>query len=351
VERRIADMAGEDAELIPVELVNTWRCLEGKWEVSDDGKEFSFNGYKEDKDRSKDALYLNDISLVDGALEAEINVQEVVPHGTNAHLVFRFQDPENYLFAGLGGWDHKFVIAERRPHEGPLGKPGWQVLKATGSITDIETNQWHQLRVECSEHDINLYMGGIRVLSHTLHQPRYLWPSGNIGLRAWGLWKARFRNVRGWQRIRKTDIGPRLQQADLSVITDQRLRAVADKDLNELKNLKSDDTPKAIVVLCGSIAEAALLDYLARHESKARNCKNAPKRKNLSLAKWPLEKTIDCAAELGAIHKAYPTSHVLRNYRNWIHPGRPEAQSLEPIPAQAVAATECVLALLADLKP
>lgn len=204
-------VAREDTDLSPMELAHTWWQLERNWRVSADGTEFTFNGYGEDKDLSRDALYMSDTVLADGVLEAEIMVEQVVPHGTNAHLVFRFQDPENYLFAGLGGWDHKFVIAERRPQEGKLGQSGWQVLEATGSIADIAPNQWHRLRVEFSKDSIVLYLGGVCVLSHTLKGPRYRWGSGNIGLRAWGLWKARFRNVRSWQYIQETDMKRRLQ--------------------------------------------------------------------------------------------------------------------------------------------
>jgi hypothetical protein len=341
-----------DKALEPVRLDGTWSKLDGNWKQSRTAPKVTCGGYLQDADRSRDALYLSAVEIRDGVVEAEVSVPDVVPHGTNAHLVFRFQDPQNYLFAGLGGWEFQCVIAEMRPGEGTLGKAGWQTLATKGRIQDIEARRWYQVRVEFLGPDVELLVDGTSVLRHHLSGPRYLWPAGRVGLRGFGLWRAGFRGVRAWKFVPRNDVGPRLHQLDLSVIRDARLRAVSQKDLDELRSMDSRAAPKACVTLCGSIAEAALLDYLTRNLAAARAAAaGLPKPITLPIKRWAFDTMIEIAMSIGAIGKqTYATSHVLREWRNWIHPGRAEAQRLEPTPLQAVAASECVLALFADLK-
>jgi hypothetical protein len=100
-------------------------------------------------------------------------------------------------------------------------------------------------------------------------------------------------------------------------------------------------------VLLGSIAEAALLDLMQRRETEARECESATRGK---LERWHLHTMIDVAKELKAIKPGTAAiSHIMRGYRNLIHPGNSEAQSLEPGMSQAVAASDFILALFRDL--
>jgi hypothetical protein len=94
--------------LIPLDLANTWHAARGRWSISKDMSRFTYLGYPREDDPIQDGLCLSDHRITDGIFEAEVMVNEVVPSGTNAHLVFRYHDTELYSFAGLGGWDYKF---------------------------------------------------------------------------------------------------------------------------------------------------------------------------------------------------------------------------------------------------
>jgi len=345
----------DDSELVEVPLENTWHHIDGDWDLTPDGTQFSFRGHQEDsggENRSRDALCVSDVRIADGMLQAQVMVEEVVPRGTCAQLMFRYQEPQTYLMAGLGGWEYEFSVGESRAPSPTLGNTRWRAFQGYGSISQIKPNQWYDIAVRFRDRQVDLYHGKVPVVEVNLPREYTHWKPGNVGLMGFGLWKARFRNVRAWQLVAKTDISPRLQQLDLKVVRDPKLRAVAQKDLYELRSIDSTAAPKATVLLCGSIAESALLDYLARNEAKAKAAAaGLPQPVTSAIKRWRFETMIEVARLLGGIgNQTYATSHVLRNWRNWVHPGRPEAQTLEPTPVQAVTAAECMLALFADLK-
>lgn len=340
-------VAGETDELVPLNLTGTWQIARGRWAISADEQEFDCDGYDALDDANKDALCLSDIRIANGVMSAEIMVDEVVPQGTNAHLLFRYSDSELYSFAGLGGWDFKFVVAQRSPYESTLRQPGWAAVAHDAHINDIITGCWYPIRVDFNANDVTVYLGEACVLRYSSPQRPVQYSPGNLGLRAFGKWKAHFRKPRAYQRIRKEDLGSRLRHLDLAFMKDASLLAVAKRDLEEAARLTADGAPKAAVMLLGSIAEAALLDTLLRHEPKARACPHATKG---AISGWTLSTMVDVAKDLGAIPDATcATSHVLRGYRNLVHPAKPEAQRLEPAPSQAIAGTDFVLTLVREL--
>jgi hypothetical protein len=338
--------AGEN-DLVPVELAGTWQPLRGQWTDNPAQKEFTCIGYLVEDDGNQDALCVSSVRISDGALAAQIMVEEQAPERTNAHLVFRYRDPQRYLFAGIGGWKKKFVIAWKVPGLGLLQQPGWETLDQDGSAEDIKLGHWYDLSVDFAARDIRLELGGACVLSYTIPDEHFADPDGNIGLRGFGRSEVHFRNVQAFRRVSASDIGGRLQSVGFSFIKDMRLRAVAERDLAEVSGLDAQAAPKASIMLLGSIAEALLLDYLQTNETMARQAKGAQKG---TPKKWNLETMLEVAKELKAIEgPAYVSGQVLRGYRNLIHPSNTRAQSLEPRASQAVAATDFLLALVHDL--
>lgn len=339
-------MISKDSNLIRLGLDGTWQIAYGPWMISEDETEFVLSGWPEEP-FNRDALCLSDVRMADGIFAAEIKVDQIIEGGLDAHLVFRFSSTERYMFAGLGGWEYKYGICQKTPEESILRKGGWEPVAHDGKLSDILPDHWYRLRVEFTDNDIDLFLGEACVLRYVSPQ-RYSYSlNGNIGFRGFGRSKIRFRNPRAFRRTLKKDLGSRLQNVDLSFMADAALRSVAYRDLEEAARLDAGAAPKATVVLLGSIAEAVLLDMLQTQEVGAKKCSSARKD---ALRRWNLDTMIEVAKELGVIgNTTYAISHILRGYRNLIHPGRPEAQKLEPGMSQAVGATDFVLALLKEL--
>ena len=83
-------------------LKNNWHIVSGKWRV----EESSFT-HEENVDRIfPDGLLINKEKLIDGEIKAEIifnSLENPSPNGPHsAAIVFRYQSPHNYYFAGIG---------------------------------------------------------------------------------------------------------------------------------------------------------------------------------------------------------------------------------------------------------
>lgn len=95
--------------------------------------------------------------------------------------------------------------------------------------------------------------------------------------------------------------------------------------LIEAENCVNSDAPLASVIMIGSVMEGILLGTAAMYPKLFNQAKAAPKEKDNSKVKklndWTLNNFIDVAAELGILKPDVKEfSHVLRNFRNYIHP-------------------------------
>ena len=96
-------------------------------------------------------------------------------------------------------------------------------------------------------------------------------------------------------------------------MSDEAFRASLEADYHELELCMHAGAWKAVHVLAGSIIETILLDYLLATDF--------PKRSNLKLANMSLFEIINvCKNEHILTNKAADLSHVIREYRNLIHP-------------------------------
>jgi hypothetical protein len=103
-------------------------------------------------------------------------------------------------------------------------------------------------------------------------------------------------------------------QGRFAFITDPALRGSLQADYAELQQCLSIQAWKAVHVLAGSIIEALLVDSL--------RALVAPSEVE-GLYKLPLDALITrCAEESLVSERAAQLSHVIRGYRNLIHPGR-----------------------------
>jgi hypothetical protein len=98
-------------------------------------------------------------------------------------------------------------------------------------------------------------------------------------------------------------------------ISGDDFRASLESDYQELNASMHSGSWKAVHVLAGSIIEAVLTDYLIATDYQKRN--------NTDPLKMDLDKVIAaCETEGVLTQRTAQLSHVIRSYRNLIHPGR-----------------------------
>lgn len=323
-----------------LDLKGRWRQVRGIWTEKEDTIVYEGN----EDPGNPDGLYVNDVAIQDGEISAEIRLQTNEPEkDPNAHFVFHYQGVDDYHFAGIGAFKALYVIASRTPYESQLRQPGWTPWIQDGRISQLRPNQWYPLKVSFISREIELQVGDVPVLSWTT---RYQSPKGNVGLRGWGSCQVEFRNIRAFQNVRRADVGSRLESIKFDFMYSPILRSIAERDCNEVRTLDADVTPKAVTVMLGSIVEAILLDALQADEQRARSANKAPRTR---LARWHFNDMIEVAHELNIVADfAYALSHVLRGYRNLIHPGNKRVEQGEPGTAQAAAAIDFLLAVIED---
>jgi hypothetical protein len=130
----------------------------------------------------------------------------------------------------------------------------------------------------------------------------------------------------------------------LDFIISPDLRSIIERDIKELNLCIRQGTVKVIIVLCGSIIEAILLDLLSLHESESLS---ATKKGKGPIYRWNLENLIDVALELNLINTGVTMfSHSLREYRNLIHPGRELRDNLKVAPEEAAIAVQVLKMVL-----
>lgn len=100
-----------------------------------------------------------------------------------AAIVFRYQDPKNYYYAGIGGFSGRFFIAKMAALQG-------QPLQSAGRASSLRKNVDYNLVVRCTGNRITLSHNGVAQLSvfdDTFN-------SGPWGLHTWRT-TAEFRNL------------------------------------------------------------------------------------------------------------------------------------------------------------
>ena len=90
----------------------------------------------------------------------------------------------------------------------------------------------------------------------------------------------------------------------------------------------------SIVFLCGSVLEGILLGVASKNTRIFNQSSQSPRNKEgkvLQLYDWKLEAFINVAHELGLLDEDVKKfSHVLRNFRNYIHPYQQMASKFKP---------------------
>lgn len=116
---------------------------------------------------------------------------------------------------------------------------------------------------------------------------------------------------------------------------DKNLEKIIEERLDEIDKCLSADSPLACIFLCGSTLEGILLNIATNNIKIFNKATSSPKdkitNKVLPIKKWSLANLIDVATELGFIKKdVQKFSHVLRDFRNYIHPNQQLKENFNP---------------------
>jgi len=95
--------------------------------------------------------------------------------------------------------------------------------------------------------------------------------------------------------------------------------------LKEVENCVNSEAPLASILLIGSILEGILLGAALMHPQKYNQSQSAPKEKESDRIKrfpeWSLSNLIDVSFDIGMLKQDVKKfSHVVRDFRNYIHP-------------------------------
>jgi hypothetical protein len=109
---------------------------------------------------------------------------------------------------------------------------------------------------------------------------------------------------------------------------------VLNNRIEEIKMCLQVKSALAVIFLCGSTLEGLLLDTALKYPNKYNQTKSAPKDKESKVKpfhEWSLNNFIDTSYELGYIKEDVKKfSHVLRDFRNYIHPYQQMSSQFNP---------------------
>jgi hypothetical protein len=110
-----------------------------------------------------------------------------------------------------------------------------------------------------------------------------------------------------------------IEPLEFRFLKDALLRSIVIRDYEEAQRGYVARSWKSVIILCGGLIEALLLDALSRDPSKALQAKAAPKGKDLD--RWALQELLSVALELQIVEPIVHTiGNAVRQYRNVIHP-------------------------------
>ena len=122
-----------------------------------------------------------------------------------------------------------------------------------------------------------------------------------------------------------------------SLKLDPHISGVITERLKEIEGCVQNGAPLASVILIGSVMEGMLLGTALTYPQKFNQAQCSPKEKDgnkpktLQFQNWTLNNFIDVAAEIGILKQdVRKFSHVVRDFRNYIHPYEQMASGFLP---------------------
>ena len=132
------------------------------------------------------------------------------------------------------------------------------------------------------------------------------------------------------RQVRPGDSEKQFLDKDLGAVslkeatTDAGLLPILESRFSEATRCLQNDAPLAVIFLCGSVLEGLLLSVACANPRQFNEASSSPKDgtdKVKQFHKWKLAELIDVALEVGRLTlDVQKFSHVLRDFRNYIHP-------------------------------
>lgn len=106
------------------------------------------------------------------------------------------------------------------------------------------------------------------------------------------------------------------------------ITTILNSRLNEIRICLENNSPLGAIILSGSALKGILLGFASINPEKYRQAKKAPKN---DFYKWSLNNFIEVSYEIGFLKEdVYKFSHVLRDFRNYIHPFKQMQNQFNP---------------------
>lgn len=136
---------------------------------------------------------------------------------------------------------------------------------------------------------------------------------------------------------------------------DTSLVPILDARLQEAMRCLEASSPLATIILCGSILEGLLLSAASSNAAEFNQAQCSPKDKTTNKVKqfheWKLIELIDVACEANFLSiDVKKFSHVLREFRNYIHPHQQRASGFNPDKHTAQICLQVLKAAIASLE-
>jgi len=195
-----------------VDTTDKWRKVRGNWSRREDY--IIFESHQDDE--NAEGLFLCDIPLADGQISAQVSIIGSPEDVTDpcAQIVFHYLDYNDFYVAGIGGWQSLYTIGRKLPPEMVITNPKYEKLIVDGHNSHIKKYRWYPVTVSFADGEIELRLSNIPIFRIKAGYGRF---PGFFGFRGFGNCPARYRIDRIVRKIRRSDVGARLANPDLSL--------------------------------------------------------------------------------------------------------------------------------------
>lgn len=146
-----------------------------------------------------------------------------------------------------------------------------------------------------------------------------------------------------------------IETPDFDKLTnDSGLASILKYRWKEINNCLKGEAYLAAIILMGSVLEGVLLAFVRKHPREANQASSAPKYKDGKIkqfGEWNLNDLINVAHDCGWIQLDIKRfSHILRDYRNLVHPWEQRTRQEFPNEGTTRICLEVVHAAISDLE-
>ena len=136
---------------------------------------------------------------------------------------------------------------------------------------------------------------------------------------------------------------------------DPTIAAILESRIREAMDCHRAGASLASIFMCGSVLEGILLNLALKNPAALNQAKSSPKNKETQKVKpfqdWTLANLIDVAHEAGLLRlDVKKFSHVMRDFRNYIHPYEQMASKFDPDKHTAEICLQVLRAAIVGLK-